>query len=119
MQLIFRTLANVLSRRPQLAGAFEHALREEEDALEVVHFLARYRAYKREREAIIVETPLPLDERDKDSIRLSLGVGVETQLIEKLNPALVNSLQIIYQGRVYSFRNDNRLERLKGFFIYS
>lgn len=118
MKYVVKRIINLFPGRFLFAGLNGNNLGKEEDDREVINILARYREIKREQNAIVIETALPITESDKKSVRDMLGAPENTLVVEKLSPALVNSLQIIYQGQIYSFQSDNRLEKVKKNFIH-
>lgn len=117
--LIAQLFSRVFSILLFLPNSNRKTVSAEEDAQEVVKFLALYRAWREEREAVIVETFQALREEDKKVVREFLQVPDETKVIERINPALVGSFQIVYKGQVHAYHSDNSLYKLKEYFIYS
>lgn len=117
--LIARLFSRAFSILLFFPSSNRKAVSDEEDAREVVRFLALYRTWREEREAVIVETFQPLSVEDRQVVREFLKVPDETKVVERINPALVGSFQIVYKGQIHAYHSDNSLYKLKEFFIYS
>lgn len=91
----------------------------EDELFEVVRVLDLYRFLRDMSKSIIIESFQPLSELDKMMIREFLRVSDDVKIVERTNPALVGSFQLIYKGNVYSYQNGHRLRQLKEAFIYS
>lgn len=115
---IAKLLSRTISRALLLLS--QRRLRsEDEDLMDVVRVLGVYRSMRDIKESIIVDSFQPISQSDRDFIRGLLHAPEDTRIIERVNPGLVGSFQIIYRGKVYSYQNHYRLQELREFFTYS
>jgi F0F1-type ATP synthase delta subunit len=93
---------------------------EDKVVREIFEILESYRARKNKNETLFIESAMPLSFEDKDDIKIKLGLPLDTQVVEHINPSLGSSFQIMYRNQIYTFVSDsNRLERLKTLFIHT
>lgn len=87
------------------------------DVREVIRELSSYNKLKDSEDAVVVESSSYLSRFDKEKVLDFLHLPEETRIIHYFNPTLMSSFQIIYKGKIYSFKNDNLLFKLKVSFL--
>jgi F0F1-type ATP synthase delta subunit len=92
----------------------------EDDAIrEVFEILYEYRKRRTYTETLFVETAIPLRNENRENIKMHLGLPLDTRLVEHINPSLASSFQVLYKNKIYTFRDSDRLERLKTLFVHT
>lgn len=92
---------------------------EDDTIREVFEILNEYRKRRTHTETLFIETAIPLKNEHREDIKMQLGLPLDTPIVEHINPSLGSSFQILYKNKIYTFRDDNRLERLKTFFVHT
>lgn len=92
---------------------------EDEAIREVFEILTEYRKRRAHTETLFIETAIPLKNEHRENIKIHLGLPLNTPVVEHINPSLGGSFQILYKNKIYTFRDSNRLERLKTFFVHT
>lgn len=103
---------------PHIFGGAGTISEDERVMREVLGVLSEYRARKSRKEAIRIETAIPLSREIKHQIIRSLNARPETPVVEYINASLGNSFQVIHEQQIHIYKVDHRLEHLKSRLIH-